>query len=90
MAIIAGHMLEGIAATIEEKHGRTIRFDAELAAHLGEKAYSPDYGARELKRLIEVEIELPLARWLKESRVDKSIVCHLDSGAICIAVDNPG
>ena len=90
MAIIAGHMLEGIAATIEEKHGRTIRFDAELAAHLGKKAYSPDYGARELKRLIEVEIELPLARWLKESRADKSIVCHLDSGAICIAVDNPG
>lgn len=90
MAIIAGHMLDGIAAAIEEKHGRTIRYDAELAAHLGKKAYSPDYGARELRRLIEVEIELPLARWLKESRADKSIVCHLDSGAICITADPAG
>lgn len=87
MATIAQHMLEGIAAAIEAKYGRTIRYDPELAAHLGEKAYSPDYGARELRRLIEAEIELPLARWLKESRADKSIVCHLDSGAICIAVD---
>ena len=87
MATIAQHMLEGIAAAIEAKHGRTIRYDPELAAHLGKKAYCPDYGARELRRLIEVEIELPLARWLKESRVDKSIVCHLDSGAICITAD---
>lgn len=90
MAIIAGHMLDGIAAAIEEKHGRTIRFDAELAAFLGEKAYSPDFGARELRRVIEVEIELPLARWLKKTNVDKSIVCHLDSGAICITDDPAG
>lgn len=90
MAIIAGHMLEGIAAAIEEKHGRTIRFDVELAAFLGEKAYSPDFGARELRRVIEVEIELPLARWLKKTNVDKSIVCHLDSGAICITDDPAG
>ncbi len=90
MAIIAGHMLEGIAAAIEEKHGRTIRFDAELAAYLGEKAYSPDYGARELRRLIEAEIEVPLAKWLKKFKVDNSIVCHLDSGAICITGDPAG
>lgn len=90
MAIIAGHMLDGIAAAIEEKHGRTIRFDVELAAFLGEKAYSPDFGARELRRVIEVEIELPLARWLKKTNVDKSIVCHLDSGAICITDDPAG
>lgn len=90
MATIAQHMLEGIAAAIEEKHGRTIRFDAELAAYLGEKAYSPDFGARELRRVIEVEIELPLARWLKKNNVDKSIVCHLDSGAICITDDPAG
>ena len=63
---------------------------AELAAYLSKKAYSPDYGARELRRLIEVEIELPLARWLKESRADKSIVYHLDSGAICITDDPAG
>ena len=87
MATIAKHMLEGIAEAIKEKHGRTIRFDAELAAYLGEKAFSPDYGARELRRLIEAEIELPLVRWLEESRANKSIVCHLDSGAICIAAD---
>ncbi|HOU21818.1 MAG TPA: ATP-dependent Clp protease ATP-binding subunit [Kiritimatiellia bacterium] len=90
MATIAQHMLEGIAAAIEEKHGRTIRFDPELAAYLGEKAYSPDYGARELRRLIEAEVELPLARWLKESRADKSIVCHLDSGVIGFAADPAG
>ena len=90
MATIAQHMLEGIAAAIEVKHGRTIRFDAELAAYLGKKAFSPDYGARELRRLIEAEIELPLARWLKESSAELSIVCHLDSGAICIAADPAG
>lgn len=90
MAAIAQHMLEEIAASVEEKHGRAIRFDADLAEHLGEKAYSPDYGARELRRLIEAEIELPLAKWLKDSLANKSIVCHLASGAICFAADGAG
>jgi ATP-dependent Clp protease ATP-binding subunit ClpC len=90
MAVIAQHLLDGIAGSIQEKHGKTIRFDGELAVYLGRKAYSPDYGARELRRLVEAEIELPLARWIRDSCGDDSVVCRLASGAICIAADNPG
>jgi ATP-dependent Clp protease ATP-binding subunit ClpC len=87
MAAIAQHMLDGMAAAIRENHGRTIRFDAELAQYLGKKAYRTDYGARELRRVMEEEIELPLARWIRDSREECSIDCRLASGAICFAVD---
>lgn len=87
MADIAQHMLNEISSSVEMKYGRKIRFGEELAAYLGSKAYNPAYGARELRRVIEAEIELPLAKWLRDSREEKTIVCLLKSGVICMAAD---
>jgi len=82
MEAIALRLLEEIADTASKKYGRSIRFDEGVAAHLGENAYSPEYGARNLKRMIQEEVELPLVRWLSDAADGDSCRCVWESGGI--------
>ena len=54
--------------------------------HLGEKGYDPIYGARPLKRLIQQELETPLARLLVkgELRDGDQATVELRDGGIMI------
>ena len=42
--------------------GVTLTFDQTLIDHFAEEGYKPEFGARELKRLIRSELETALAR----------------------------
>ena len=53
-------MLEELAASMEEK-GLTFRYDESLIAYLSDKSYSLTYGARNLRRTIQKELEDPIA-----------------------------
>ena len=53
-------MLEELAASMEEK-GLTFRYDESLIAYLSDKSYSLTYGARNLRRTIQKELEDPMA-----------------------------
>ena len=52
--------LDELAASLKEK-GFIFTYDDAVAAYLANKSYSLTYGARNLRRLIEKEIENPLA-----------------------------
>ncbi len=53
-------MLEELRVSLEDK-GLHFRYDDALVEHLAEKSYSLTYGARNLRRLIQKELEDPMA-----------------------------
>lgn len=57
---IARIMLDELKASLGDK-GYTLRYDEALVDYLVEKSYSLTYGARNLRRLIQKELEDPVA-----------------------------
>lgn len=57
---IARIMLDELKASLGDK-GYTLRYDEALVDYLVEKSYSLTYGARNLRRLIQKELEEPMA-----------------------------
>ena len=57
---VARIMLEELKASLGEK-GYQFRYDDALVDYLAEKSYSLTYGARNLRRLIQKELEDPMA-----------------------------
>ena len=57
---IARIMLDELKASLGDK-GFTLRYDEALVDYLVEKSYSLTYGARNLRRLIQKELEDPMA-----------------------------
>lgn len=60
---IVGIQLERLRARLTERR-ITLSVTPEALRYLGERGYDPVYGARPLKRLIQQEIETPMARQL--------------------------
>ena len=63
---IAGIMLEELKAALEEK-GYHFTYDDALVDYLVKKSYSADYGARNLRRCIQKDVEDPMAARIIES-----------------------
>ncbi|MFX9082774.1 Clp protease ClpC, partial [Acinetobacter baumannii] len=58
---IVGLQLDRVARNAASQ-GVTLTFDQTLTDHFAEEGYKPEFGARELKRLIRSELETALAR----------------------------
>lgn len=58
---IVGLQLDRVARNAASQ-GVTLTFDQTLIDHFAEEGYKPEFGARELKRLIRSELETALAR----------------------------
>ena len=56
MAKIAGILLDELKAAMKEKN-LSLHYTKEVCAYLGRKACSDTYGARELRRVLEKEVE---------------------------------
>ena len=63
---IARIMLEELCTSLRDK-GYTFRYDDALVDYLVEKSYSMTYGARNLRRLIQKELEDPMASRIIDS-----------------------
>ena len=63
---IAGIMLRELQATLGEK-GITFTWDDSLLDYLVRKSYSMTYGARNLRRLIQKDLEDPIATRIIDS-----------------------
>ena len=63
---LARIMLEELRKSLGDK-GYTFRYDDALVDHLVEKSYSMTYGARNLRRLIQKELEDPMAARIIDS-----------------------
>ncbi|MBK7645123.1 MAG: ATP-dependent Clp protease ATP-binding subunit [Planctomycetes bacterium] len=58
---IAQRQLTELAARARRR-GMKVAFTPAVAKWIASKGYSPDYGARELRRVIQREVETPLSR----------------------------
>ena len=84
---IARIMLEELRTSLSDK-GYTFRYDDALVDYLVEKSYSLTYGARNLRRTIQKDIEDVLAQRIVENRGReiKSIAMSAQDGAVTIAI----
>ncbi|MGH2786806.1 MAG: ATP-dependent chaperone ClpB [Actinomycetota bacterium] len=71
--------LEGLALRLAARSVRIVTTDA-AKKYLATKGYEPAYGARPLKRLIQKEIENPLALLLLEGRFADGDTIEIDAG----------
>jgi len=85
LAAIANDMLERLTKTMQDKHQITLTIDAGVVDVLCKKAESAEFGARNLRRVIQDEIELPVIELLGGAPV-ASIQCRADVGVIVVEV----
>ena len=69
-------MLEELKASVKEK-GLTFEYDEALVDYLVKKSYSAAYGARNLRRQIQKDLEDPIATKLIERYADPLRMVHL-------------
>lgn len=64
----------------------TLAITPPALQHLGERGYDPVYGARPLKRLIQQELETPIARMLVkgELRDEETVSVDLKNGSLTL------
>lgn len=68
---IAALQLADVAARIR-RTGVKVMFDPEMDAWIAERGYSVEYGAREIKRIVRLHIEDPLANLVLDGKVKRN------------------
>jgi ATP-dependent Clp protease ATP-binding subunit ClpB len=73
------------------ERGITLELTAEAAEHIAKAGYDPVYGARPLKRVIQREVETPLARQIVEGKVldNSKVIAELQKGRIVFRIEPP-
>jgi ATP-dependent Clp protease ATP-binding subunit ClpC len=80
-------ILESICIRLKEQHGITLEIDDQVRELLANKGYKPEYGARELRRVVERELEMKLAeKMLGSGSHGSSWNIRLESDAVVIEV----
>ncbi len=84
---IAKIMLSDLTASLAEK-GMTLSFDESLTDYLAEKSFSEKYGARNLRRLIQKELEDAIANLIIENYEKKIqiIKVSVNDGSLSIGI----
>ncbi|MBI5631911.1 MAG: ATP-dependent Clp protease ATP-binding subunit [Nitrospirae bacterium] len=86
-------MLEEISADLKTRCSVILKFSEEAEAFLAEKGYSPQYGARELRRTVEKYVQIPLSNMIlsgkfKEQNAwlagidSEKVIFQLDKGSL--------
>jgi ATP-dependent Clp protease ATP-binding subunit ClpB len=73
------------------ERGITLELTAEAAEHIAKTGYDPVYGARPLKRVIQREVETPLAKQIVEGTVldGSKVIAELQKGRIVFQAEPP-
>ncbi|MBI1921869.1 MAG: ATP-dependent Clp protease ATP-binding subunit [Geobacter sp.] len=83
---ILAPMLKALSNTMEKRHGIALEIDKGVVEFLIEKGYSPEYGARELRRVVEMELEAKIAeRLIDAEEAPTGLKAVLRDGAIVLA-----
>ncbi|MDR2658090.1 MAG: ATP-dependent chaperone ClpB [Oscillospiraceae bacterium] len=82
---IVGLILEGTAKRLEQQ-GVKLEVEESAKALIAEKAYSPQYGARPVRRYIQSEVETRIARKImqNELKAGETLILAAESGGIAM------
>ncbi len=85
---IAKIMLSDLVSSLSEKN-ITLSFEDDLVDYLAEKSFSEKYGARNLRRLIQKELEDAIANLIIENYEKKITLIRVsvENGALSIGID---
>jgi ATP-dependent Clp protease ATP-binding subunit ClpB len=85
--------------TIQTRHlqlrlaerGITLELTEEAAEHIAKAGYDPVYGARPLKRVIQREVETPLAKQIVEGKIldGSKVIVEMKKGKIVFRTEPP-
>ena len=67
---ITENQLIELSKTLKEKKV-TVKYDSSIAAHIIQKGYSKEYGARNIKRVIDSDVKIPLGKELLFGKMKK-------------------
>jgi ATP-dependent Clp protease ATP-binding subunit ClpB len=90
--LATGQLVKIVEIQLERLRGRLAERRIQLAitptalAYLGERGYDPVYGARPLKRLIQQELETPLARLLVKGELRDGETASIDRKENALAI----
>lgn len=73
-------ILDTICRRLKDQHEIILKIDSEVEEMLADKGYKPEFGARELRRVVERELEMKLAEKLiavgsKRVKNWKAVLC---------------
>jgi ATP-dependent Clp protease ATP-binding subunit ClpB len=83
LVAIVGIQIRHLQARLAER-GITLELTDEAAGHIAKTGYDPVYGARPLKRVIQRDVETPLAMQIVEGKVldGSTVIVELKKGRI--------
>lgn len=64
--------LEKLADTLKQENNILVDFSADIVAKIVDMAYKPEYGARELERVIHKAIEVPLSKKILNNELEEN------------------
>jgi ATP-dependent Clp protease ATP-binding subunit ClpB len=90
LVAIVGIQTRHLQVRLAER-GITLELTAEAAEHIAKAGYDPVYGARPLKRVIQREVETPLAKQIVEGKVldNSRVIAELQKGRIVFRIEPP-
>lgn len=84
--------LDQLATTVNKKHGVKLTVDQTAEDYLARAGYSNDFGVRELQRIIEEQVQIPLSRLIISGDLKKQdgwIVTYTNNGVQVIPKKQP-
>lgn len=62
-------MIAEISADLKTRYNVSLRFSEEAELFLVQKGYSPEYGARELRRTVEKYVQMPVSNLILSGKL---------------------
>ena len=86
---MTNRLLEGMAVRAARRHGIKVAFTPAVARLVVDRGFSPEFGARELRHVIQREIEPPLAQLLMDNTVtaDHLVRVRIRNGELCFEIE---
>jgi ATP-dependent Clp protease ATP-binding subunit ClpB len=86
MGTIVDIQLQRLSALLADRK-IVLELDESAKARLADKGYDPVYGARPLKRVVQRDLQNPLATLLLEGRIEEGDVVHVTAGDEGLAIN---
>jgi ATP-dependent Clp protease ATP-binding subunit ClpB len=80
MKQIAGLLLQRLAGRLAQTMGLALEWDDAALSYLAGQGFDPSFGARPLKRLIQAEVETPLAHKIVRGAVKEKDTVKISAG----------
>lgn len=89
LADIARGFIDTLAGSLASRHGLRLEVPDEVVANLCNEAHSEEFGARNLRRVIQEQVEIPVTQMIADGgTTGKTILrCLLDAGRIQVLAE---